>query len=103
MSTKPKKSASADAKPRSVDDFRAKHDTSYIVPAKIKAALAAMDGGWLYESEFVKLAGISQTQLGAFRPQFEEHVVQLKGEAYGGRRAWAATKAIAKQMREMIA
>lgn len=88
---------------RSIADFRAAHDTSYIVPTKIKAALAAMDGGWLYEGEFVKLAGISLTQLGLFREQFEEHLVLLKGTTHSGRRAWASTKALAKQMREMVA
>lgn len=88
---------------RSISEFRAAHDTSFIVPAKIKTALASMSGGWLYEGEFVKLAGISLTQLGVYREQFAEHVVVLKGTQHGGRRAWAATKALAKQMQEMVA
>jgi hypothetical protein len=88
---------------RTIAEFRASHDTSFIVPTKIKAALASMSGGWLYEGEFVKLAGISLTQLGVYREQFQEHVVVLKGTQHGGRRAWAATKALAKQMQEMVA
>lgn len=100
--TQPEAKQAAKQAARSIADFRAAHDTSYIVPTKIKAALAAMDGGWLYEGEFVKLAGISLTQLGLFREQFEEHLVVLKGTTHGGRRAWASTKAVAKQMREMV-
>jgi len=37
--------------------------------------------------------------LGAFRDQFAAHVVTLNRE---GRRAWAGTASVAKQMREML-
>lgn len=89
---------------RSLDEFRAAHDKSYIVPRKIRAALATLGpGGWAYEAEFIKLAGVSHTELGAYRTQFEEHVVTLRGTEHSGRRAWAGTKALAEKLRAMVA
>lgn len=88
---------------RSLDEFRAAHDKSFIVPRKLKAALASLGpGGWAYEAEFVKLAGVSHTELGAYRSQFEDHIVILKGTEHSGRRAWAGTKALAEKLRAMV-
>lgn len=87
---------------RSLEEFRSSHDKSFIVPNKIKAALATIDNGWVYEGELVKLAGISPTDLGVYRSLFEEHIVMLKGTEHGGKRAWAGTKAAAEKMRGML-
>lgn len=87
---------------RTIDEFRASHDRSFIVPNKIRAGLQALGDGWAYEGDFVKLAGISLTDLGAYRGKFEEFVVTLKGSVHNGRKAWAGTKATAAKMREML-
>ena len=88
---------------RSIDDFRSAHDRSFIVPKKIKEALASLGAdGWAYEGEFMKMAQISTTELGFYREKFEAHVVQLRGANHNGKRAWAGTKATADKMRKML-
>jgi hypothetical protein len=83
---------------KSLTEFRSVYDKSTIIPAKIKAGLKMIAGGWEYESAFVKLCGISQQDVSNFREQFADNVVALKDN----KRAWAATPALAKQMREML-
>jgi hypothetical protein len=67
------------AKAKTLADFKNAHDPNVIVPNKIKAALAAIekDGAenWLYEVDFLKLSGLSVTQLAAYRDTFEAHIV----------------------------
>lgn len=67
------------AKAKTLADFKAAHDPNVIVPAKIKAGLATIekDGSenWLYEVDFLKLTGLSTTQLAAYRDAFETHIV----------------------------
>jgi hypothetical protein len=71
------------AKSKTLADFKAAHDPNVIVPNKIKMALAAIekDGSenWLYEVDFLKLSGLSTTQLAMFRDQFAAHVVEAPG------------------------
>lgn len=82
---------------KSLEDFRAAHDKSYIVPGKVRAALKALGDGWEYEMAFAKLAGISLADLSAFRSMFEEHIVVVERT----KRAWAGTKGLAAKLREM--
>lgn len=84
---------------RSLQDFRAEHDKDFIVPRKIREALKLLGGGWEYEAQFAKLAGVSLADLGNYRDAFSEHVVPLRRD---GKRAWAATAAVAARMREMV-
>jgi hypothetical protein len=92
-------------KSKTIADFRAMHDVNVIVPNKIRDALAAMlkEGSeqWEYEGDFVKRAGISQTQLGAFREQFIDHVIEVSSGQSGraGRRVWFADAKAAKKLR----
>jgi hypothetical protein len=84
---------------RTFSDFRAEYDKDYIVPKKIREGLAILGDGWEYESAFVKLAGVSLADIATYRDSFSDHVVQLRRD---GKRAWAGTKALAKQMREVV-
>lgn len=84
---------------RSLNEFRETHDKNFIVPKKIKAALAALGGGWEYEMAFAKMAGISLGDLSAYRSMFEEDHVVVIG---GSKRAWAGTKLAAEKMRAMV-
>jgi hypothetical protein len=84
---------------RTLTEFKKTFDKDTIIPAKVKEALKELGSGWLYESEFVKAADVSYADLGNYRDLFSDHVVTLKRE---GKRAWAGTAALAKQMREMI-
>jgi hypothetical protein len=83
---------------RSLAEFRAVYDKDFIIPRKIKAALAALGASWEYEVQFAKLAGVSLADLGNYRDQFADNVVTLRES----RRAWAGTTATAKAMREML-
>lgn len=96
--TKPAAQGSVAARPLSA--FRAEYDKAFIVPSKVRAALRAMGAGWAYEVDFARAAGVSLADLGRFRDQFAEHVVQIGRDS---RRAWAGTAATATAMREMLA
>ena len=83
---------------RSLSEFRETHDKNFIIPKKIKAALAALGQGWDYELSFARQAGISLGDLSAFRSMFEDHIVIVDRT----KRAWAGTKATADRMRAMV-
>lgn len=98
--------------PRNLNTFRANHDRNVIVPNKIRAALADMAAkegpeAYAYEGSdpeggtpFIKRAGISQTDVGLFRDQFAEHVVELPNDSRSrGKRVWFATVKAAKAAR----
>jgi hypothetical protein len=84
---------------RPVSDFRAEYDKSYIIPKKIKDTLKRLGGGgWAYEVEFAREAGVSLSDLGNYREQFMANIVPLRDS----RRAWAGSEATAKQLRGML-
>jgi len=89
-------------KAKTLADFRAAHDKNVIVPSRIKAALASLlkDGkdNWCYELEFLKIAGLSTTDLGMFRDQFLDHIVETGGKT--PKRVWFASADIARKVRE---
>ena len=87
------------SKVKTLADFKSAHNRDTIVPQKIKQALTMLGrGGWEYELAFSKMAIIHLSDLGNFRDQFADYIVELKG----GRRAWAGSVALAKQMRSML-
>lgn len=91
-----------EAKPigRSLDEFRATHDKSTVIPKKITAAIEKLGPeGWMYELEFIKLCECSPTDFAAFREAFEDFSVNIGG-ARNPKRAWAGSKALAKKMRD---
>ena len=87
------------AKARSLADFRETYDKDTIIPKKLDAAIAELGEGWLYESEFVKLAGVSYMDLTAFRDAYSAHIVYIKRDS---KRVWAGTPEVAEQMRRML-
>lgn len=92
------------AKAKTLADFKAAHDPNVIVPSKIRAALAAIEKEgpehWLYEVEFIKLAGVSTTQIAAFRDQFAAHIVEAPG-SHGkiGKRVYFGSVKVAAKLR----
>ena len=94
-----KPAAAAPKAGKSLGEFRATYDRNFIVPQKIKAALAKLRGGWEYEVDFARLAGASLMDIGRVREQFADHLVVVGRD---GRRAWAGTKATAEAMRKML-
>jgi ribulose bisphosphate carboxylase small subunit len=92
-------------KPRSVADFRASHDRDVIVPTKIRAALEAIQKigpeHYEYEGDFIKLAGISQVDIGKYREQFQDFIVDAPtghGKSQTKRAYFGSTK-VAKKLR----
>ena len=67
------------AEPRTLAMFRAAHDKNVIVPNKIRAVLEQIrkvgPEHHEYEADVIRMAGISQTDIGLFREQFEDHIV----------------------------
>ena len=84
---------------RSLSDFRNTYDVDTIIPAKVKTALKELGASWEYESEFVKRAGVSYSDLGNYRDAFADHVVIVRKDH---KRVWAGTVAFANQLREML-
>jgi hypothetical protein len=85
---------------KSFADFRAAHDKSFIVPTKIQKVLADLgEEGWLYEAELCKEAGVSPTDVGRYREQFEDHVVTTGGRTQ--KRVWFGSKKVAAKAREV--
>ncbi len=91
------------AKVKTIADFRSAHDANVIVPNKIRAALAAMlkEGAeqWEYELDFIKRAGVSNTQMGMFREQFLDHVIEASVNGRNPKRVWFADVKVAKKLR----
>lgn len=90
---------------KSLADFKAAHDKSFIVPAKIKAGLEKLGAdGWEYEIEFAKLAGVANHEISRFREQFADFIVLVKSSKSSGyeKKVWAGSKALAAKMREMV-
>ena len=91
-------------KAKTLADFRATHDKSVIIPAKIKAGLGALlsEGRENYEqeAEFTKRIGVSQTDMGRFRSEFADHVVETGGKA--PKKLWFADKAVAAKARNYL-
>lgn len=94
--SQPKKAAG-----KTLDDFRSAHDRNVIVPTKIRKALAEMEAehpeNWEYELDFMRRAGISQTDIGAFRPQFDAHIVETAGK--NQKKVWFASAKVAEKAR----
>ncbi len=91
-------------KPNTLADFKAQFDQNVVVPNKIRAAFSAMlkesPEAWEYEGDFIKRAGLSQTQIGAYREQFEKHVVVAKSSNRSDRKVWFADAKVAAKARE---
>ena len=86
---------------KTIADFRAAHDKSFIVPKKIEMAIKALGNeGWEYEVTFLKLAGLSTTDLAMYRENFEDYVVVVNGK--NPKRLWAGSIQLAKKMRELL-
>jgi hypothetical protein len=83
---------------RSLSEFRNTYDKSTIVPSKLKAAIKALGSqGWEYEVQFIRMAGVSPSDVGNFRDEFAEYIVATRD-----RRVWAGSVKTAQQMREML-
>lgn len=95
MSTKPKESNK-----RSLQDFRAAHDKSFIIPNKVREGLKQLGSGWEYEVEFLRRCGVCTTDLSRYRDGFEDYIVMTAGR--NPKRIWTGSKEMANKMREMV-
>ena len=83
---------------RSLAEFKATYDKSFIIPRAIRAGLKQLGGGWEYEVAFAKMISVSLQDLGTYRDEFAQHIVSLRE----GRRAWAGKASVADEMRKML-
>ena len=90
----------APVKGKSLDEFRAAHDKNFIVPQRIKAGLEKLGESWMYEMEFMKLCGLSTTDLSAFRGEFVPYFVEVGGRNV--KRVWAGTTKFATALRSKL-
>jgi len=86
-------------KAKTLADFRAAHDKSFIIPQKIKDGLAKLGDGWEYELDFMRMIGVGTTDIAAYREQFADYFVLVGGR--NPKRCWTGSKAVAAKMREM--
>jgi hypothetical protein len=85
---------------KTLADFRSAHDKSYVVPHRIREALAKLGDSWEYDAGMLKLAQLSTTDLAAYRDQFRDHIVMTNGR--NPKRVWCGTVKLAEQLREMV-
>lgn len=85
---------------KDVDSFRKLHDKNFKVPRQIKAALDELGDAWEYEGEFMKRAGVSQTDFALFRDQFPDHWFEVRTQNRNGKRVWCGTVKFANKLRE---
>lgn len=87
-----------------IEEFRAQYDKNIIVPTKIRDALAKLakrraDGtAWEAELQFLKTAGLSTTDLAAFREAFAQYYVNV-GTERAPKRVWFGSRAAADKAR----
>lgn len=100
----------AKAKPesRNVAMFKGQYHRSVVIPTKIAAALEKMAKDhspehYEYEADFVKMAGISITDMNGHREAFSKYIVEAKpigsGNGRTAKRVWFATEKAAKAAR----
>lgn len=97
------------SKGKTLDDLRATHDRTVVVPNRIRLAITALkDSGdqWAYESDFMQLVKppIGTTDIARYREQFTDFWAELPGTNGKSsiRRAWFPTKELAAKWKETV-
>ena len=93
----------ADTKKRGLDEFRAAHDKSFIVPQKIRAGLASLGDSWEYEMEFIRRCGLSTGDFAIYREPFAKHSIDVPASSgKATKRVWAGTISFATKLRAKL-
>lgn len=82
----------------SLQEFREMYDKDVIVPKKVREALKKLGNRWIPEAEFIRMAMISQADMGNYREQFAEHIVMVDSV----KRVWVGTRALAAELRGSV-
>jgi hypothetical protein len=86
---------------RTAEDFTKLHDKNFIIPNRIKAALAELGDSWEYEGEFVKRCQpVANVDFARYRDQFTEFFFEVRAGNKGVKRIWCGTKKFAAKLRE---
>lgn len=96
---------------RTTATFGSTHDKAIVVPNRIRAVLADLakigPEHYEYESEVIKLAKLSQTEITRFREGFRAHIVEIKYEAgkklKTPKNVYFHNPAVARKVREQLA
>lgn len=89
---------------KTLADFKAKFDPDVVVPNKIRAALESLGKehgpeAWEVESELIKRAVISQTDIGKYRDKFDAHIVKVRERNRDERKIWFVDPKVAAKAR----
>jgi hypothetical protein len=91
-------------KARTIADFRASHDRETVVTNKVKTALEELakvgPEHYEYEGDFIRLAKISQTDVGLVREKFKAYIADAPAvHGKTARRVWCGSIKTAKTLR----
>ena|SRR5271166_4624362 len=93
------------AKAKGLADLRAAHDQSFIIPDRIQKGLESLlkcgPESWEYEAEFCKRANVSTQQIGKYRTEFRDFIVETGG--HKSKFIWCCSKVLAKKAKDLIA
>ena len=88
-----------------LEKWRSVHDKSVVIPRLMKAAIDKLvapgaEDTWLYDQDFLKLAGVCVTDGAKYREQFEAHIVMTAGK--NPKRAWFGNVKDAAEARRVV-
>ena len=97
----PSRPASAGAGTMGLEEFRAAHDKSFIVPKRIQEALDSLGPDkCMYESDFIRKVNVSTNELAQYRDMFAAFWLPTTRD--GRRRVWAGSKEFAEELRGLV-
>jgi hypothetical protein len=95
---------------KDISSFRAMHDKSVIIPARIRTAFATMiktDGSeaWEYEGDLSRLAGVGPPDFRDYKELFKDHMVETPptNGRKSARVVWFADPKVAARVRKDMA
>ena len=95
--------AQTNTKGKTLAEFRSQFDPDVRVPELIRAGLKSLlaegQEAWEYEQEFIARCGqgVSNANIGKYRPQFEKHIVVTRGK--NPKNIWFADPKVAAKVK----
>ena len=86
-------------------DFVAKFSRKFVIPNKIRAALAELGPkGYEEQGEFLKRTGVTPVDLNAYKSEFDDHVIEAR--PVGGNSKvvtiWVGSASFASELQESL-
>ena len=89
---------------QNLTDFEQTYDKKVFIPKRIRAALTelAVLDECRYEIQFLKMAEVSQNEIGAYRDQFSDHIVTARAPGGKPKNVWFGSVETACKARKMV-